>query len=282
MKIKLIFTALISVMLITAFTACGFFVTGDDLTTAPDEETAEATVDASSENATEETEETTEEATEEIEYDLTEEDNGEYDEPSETVTGNKPVTPAITSGYTEKGFEVTVVDGITYVGGILIANKSYALPADYAPGDLLPECQEAFNKMQSVAYDEGHVLYNSSGYRSYELQESLYNRYCNNDGKAAADRYSARPGHSEHQTGLAIDLNEISSSFANTSAGKWVASHCHEYGFIIRYPEGKEGITGYMYEPWHIRYIGVDMATAVYNSGLTLEEYLGITSEYQY
>ncbi len=281
MRIKLLLTAVLSVMLVTVFAGCGFFVTGEDLTT---EYTGEVVTDSAEETTTEYQGEVVYETEAEENEEPSEEENEEpsEEENQEEVTEKKEVTPAITSGYTANGFEVTVADGITYVGGILIANKSYSLPADYAPGDLLPECQDAFNRMQATAYDEGYVLYNSSGYRSYELQESLYTRYCNNDGKEAADRYSARPGHSEHQTGLAIDLNEISSSFANTAEGKWVAAHCHEYGFILRYPEGKEGITGYMYEPWHIRYVGVDTATAVYNSGLCLEEYLGITSEYQY
>ena len=105
--------------------------------------------------------------------------------------------------------------------------------------------------------------------------------YCAEDGRAAADTYSARPGHSEHQTGLAIDLNDVTDNFGNSREGKWVAAHCHEYGFIIRYPKGKQKITGYMYEPWHVRYVGVKLATKIHDSGLTLEEYLGIDSVYR-
>ena len=100
------------------------------------------------------------------------------------------------------------------------------------------------------------------------------------DGQEAADRYSARPGHSEHQSGLAFDLNDLSESFGRTKEGIWLRENCWKYGFIIRYPEDKESITGYMYEPWHVRYIGNDSAKAVYESGLCLEEYLGITSQY--
>ena len=99
-------------------------------------------------------------------------------------------------------------------------------------------------------------------------------------GQAAADRFSARPGHSEHQTGLAFDLNSITDEFKDTDEGKWVTENCHNYGFIIRYPADKESVTGYMYEPWHIRYLGVETAQAVHDSGLCLEEYLGITSQY--
>ena len=96
------------------------------------------------------------------------------------------------------------------------------------------------------------------------------------DGQALADTYSARPGHSEHQTGLAFDVGAIDDNFGSTAAGKWLANNAHLYGFIIRYPKGKENITGYKYEPWDIRFLGIDIATKVYESGLTLDEYLGI------
>ncbi len=168
---------------------------------------------------------------------------------------------------------------LTYIDGILIANKTYALPSDYAPG-VDPEAEVAFEKMAAEAYGEGLTLYISSGYRSYDYQSGLYQRYVDRSGKAEVDRYSARPGHSEHQTGLAFDLNTISDEFRDTDEGRWVAENCHKYGFIVRYPEDKEAVTGYIYEPWHIRYLGVETATAVYESGLCLEEYLGITSEY--
>lgn len=174
---------------------------------------------------------------------------------------------------------VTAAPQLTYIDGILIANKTYALPPDYAPG-VNAEAEEAFYEMQSAAAELGLNLYISSGYRSYDYQAGLYQRYVDRSGKAEADRYSARPGHSEHQTGLAFDLNTISDEFKDTDEGKWVAEHCWEYGFIIRYPEDKESVTGYMYEPWHIRYLGSETAETVYESDLCLEEYLGITSEY--
>ena len=170
---------------------------------------------------------------------------------------------------------------VTYINGILIANKTYGLPSSYAPGDLLGEVYSAFYQLQAAAREDGLNIYISSGYRSYELQKSLYERYCARDGQAAADRYSARPGHSEHQTGLALDVNEISDAFIGTPEAIWLSEHAHEYGFIIRYMQNKEHITGYKYEPWHIRYLGVDLATSVYESGLCLEEYLGIDSVYK-
>lgn len=212
---------------------------------------------------------------------------GETTEAEETTTEepatekeDEPVIIGTVVGYTSKGFVISEKNGITYVDGVLVANKTYALPESYNPGALLSECERAFSEMKSAAAKEGLTLWNASGFRSYELQQSLYNRYCDRDGKAAADRYSARPGHSEHQSGLALDLNEISSSFANTAEGKWVEKNCHKYGFILRYPRDKEAQTGYMYEPWHIRYVGVSVAEKIYNSGLCLEEYFGITSVY--
>lgn len=191
----------------------------------------------------------------------------------------KTETQAQTQQNTSSNNEVTEP---TYIEGVLIANKTYALPRDYDPynGNIAPEVQEAFNRMEQDARAEGLNLYISSGFRSYDYQAGLYERYASRDGYDMADTYSARAGHSEHQTGLCFDLNTIDDSFANTPEGIWVAENCYKYGFIIRYPKGKESITGYQYEPWHLRYLGEFLATDVYNSGLCLEEYLGITSEY--
>lgn len=181
---------------------------------------------------------------------------------------------------TENGYVIEIRDGATYIDDVLVVNKTYTVPADYNPGALTDECAAAFAQMQAAAGAEDVILYESSGFRSYETQETLYQRYVDRDGQDAADRYSARPGSSEHQTGLAIDLNTVADDFGETTEGQWVAAHCAEYGFILRYPEGKENATGYMYEPWHIRYVGVDFAQTLTESGLCLEEYFGITSEY--
>ena len=175
--------------------------------------------------------------------------------------------------------EVKKTKGVTYINGILIANKTYALPSSYAPG-IDPTAQSALNKMIAGAAKDGITLYAVSSYRSYSTQATLYNNYVARDGVAAADRYSARAGHSEHQTGLAFDLNSLEQSWGETAEGKWLAANCHKYGFIIRYPKGKEEVTGYMYEPWHVRYLGDEIASDVYKSGKCLEEYLGITSKY--
>ncbi len=186
-------------------------------------------------------------------------------------------------GITSKDYKIYKKDGITYIDGILIANKTYALPSDYDPGDLLDECKQAFMQMAYDAYyNDGIYLEGISGYRSYATQNRIYNNYVAADGKALADTYSARPGHSEHQSGLALDVNSVESSFAYTAEAKWIAANCYKYGFILRYPYGKTDKTGYIYEPWHIRYVGVDIATKIHNSGLCLEEYYGITSQYNY
>lgn len=194
------------------------------------------------------------------------------------VTETQPTEPETEATTTEQE-EVTP----TYINNILIVNKSYPLPKDYRPDndELTSETSNAFEKMRVDAQAEGLNLYISSGFRSYEYQAQLYQRYADRDGYEKADTYSARAGYSEHQTGLAFDLNTIDDSFANTPEGKWVAENCWKYGFILRYPKGKEAQTGYQYEPWHLRYLGEDMAKKVYDSGLCLEEYLGITSQYK-
>ncbi len=179
----------------------------------------------------------------------------------------------------EPKHEIREIDGLTYVDGILIANKTYSLPEDYDPG-VDETAQAALDRLIQGAAKEGLNLYVISDYRSYRHQTNTYARFCNKDGKAEADRYSARPGHSEHQTGLAFDLNSTKQSFGETAEGKWIAAHCWEYGFILRYPQDKEAITGYMYEPWHLRYLGEELAQDVTESGLCLEEYLDITSVY--
>lgn len=203
---------------------------------------------------------------------------------SNTTSNKNSNTSSTNVGKTSKGYDIVKKNGIYYVKGLLIANKTYDLPSNYNPGDLLPEFKLAFQNMKDGAKKEGISLTVVSGFRSYSYQKTLYNNYVNRDGKAAADRYSARPGHSEHQTGLAADLNQVSDTFGETKAGKWLAANCWKYGFILRYPKGKESITGYMYESWHFRYIGdTDLAKQLYNNGnwLALEEYLGIDSKYK-
>ncbi len=199
-------------------------------------------------------------------------------QPVSTTSSNSSQT--VTTTVTTSAVPVKNDSGVTYIQGILIANKTYGLPEDYNPG-LDSEAESAFNTLSEAAANQGLDIYLSSGFRSYETQARIYGSYVDSYGKESADTFSARPGYSEHQTGLVIDVNTIDDSFAGTPEAEWLAKHAHEYGFIIRYPKGKESITGYKYEPWHIRYLGVEKATEVYNSGLTLEEFLGIDSEYK-
>lgn len=196
-----------------------------------------------------------------------------YAEVAVTVLGDATTSTPTSSA------NVEVIDGVTYVQGILIANKTYGLPEDYDPG-VNSEAKAAFDRMQVAASAEMMSLSIVSGYRSYSTQEAIYNRYVSRDGQEKADTYSARPGHSEHQTGLAFDINYAGDSFGSTPEAAWLAENCWKYGFIIRYPKDKSHVTGYKYEPWHVRYLGEETAKKVYESGLTLEEYLGITSEY--
>ncbi len=179
----------------------------------------------------------------------------------------------------EVGHKIQQVDGLTYVDGILIVNKTYSLPQDYAPG-INSAAQAAFDDMAAAAVNDGLYLYVNSGYRSYDEQYMLYYNYALERGVAEADRVSSRPGHSEHQSGLCFDVNSTDFSFNGTAEARWIAANCADYGFIIRFPKGKEDITGYEYESWHIRYVGVDIAKDMTSKGLCLEEYLGVTSNY--
>lgn len=188
---------------------------------------------------------------------------------------SEPQTPSYNGSH-----KMEIIDGITYFDGVMIANKTYTLPASYNPG-VQPVAMDAFYDMQAAAAADGISLWILSSYRSYEDQEVIYNRYVAQDGRDAADTYSSRPGHSDHQTGYTFDLNSLEQDFQYDPAGQWLDKNCYKYGFIIRYPKGKDSSTGYMYEPWHVRYIGVDLATKVTQSGLSLEEYFGITSQYQ-
>jgi len=169
----------------------------------------------------------------------------------------------------------------TYIDGVLIVNKAYPYPENCNNG-VDPDAQTALDALIAAAALDGIDLWLKSGFRSYETQKMLYNNYVARDGKDEADRYSARPGHSEHQTGLAFDLNSLEQNFGETKEGIWLREHCAEYGFIIRYPADKEEITGYMYEPWHIRYLGKELAETLTQSGQCLEEYFGIQSYYEY
>ncbi|MBM7643436.1 LD-carboxypeptidase LdcB/DacB [Streptococcus loxodontisalivarius] len=158
-------------------------------------------------------------------------------------------------------------------GPVIIVNKKHPISSSYAPGDD-SQALVAFQELVSAMRAKGFGISDSySGFRSYETQTNLYNNYVASDGQTNADRYSARPGYSEHQTGLAFDLIDSSGNLLEESdAVAWLADNAHKYGFVVRYLKNKESVTGYMAETWHVRYIGEE-ATDIYNSGLTLEEY---------
>jgi len=184
----------------------------------------------------------------------------------------------------------------------LIVNKPHALnPIDYRPTDLVTpdvplrvpgnesmqlrkQTASALEQLFADAKANGLNLMLSSGYRSYSYQVGLYNGYVKSMGQAAADKSSARPGHSEHQTGLAADVEpttkkcELDACFFDTPEGAWVTANAYKYGFIIRYTKDKQAITGYEYEPWHLRYVGVELAMEMHTKGIeTLEEFFGVS-----
>lgn len=176
-----------------------------------------------------------------------------------------------------------------------VINKKRPLPANYTPSltsvsgsSMQPEAAEALEKLRKASSEASVSLKVISGYRSYATQQSVYTAYVNKDGQAAADTYSARPGHSEHQTGLAADLGnaggqcDLEICFATTTGGTWLAANAHTYGFTIRYIKGKESITGYQFEPWHIRYVGQELAGELYKNQTTLEEFFELGAAAQY
>ena len=172
----------------------------------------------------------------------------------------------------------------------ILVNKYYYLEEDYVPDNLqtinrkyalsnmrmVNVAKEAFESLSAAAQKEDLNIIAMSTYRSYTYQVNLYNRYKKEDGEAKADTYSGRPGQSEHQTGLAVDVynkEEDYTKFHKTKEFLWMKDHAHEYGFILRFPEGKENETGYTYESWHYRYVGKDIATYIHQNNITLEEY---------
>lgn len=168
------------------------------------------------------------------------------------------------------------VSGPRYVNGIMIVNKKNPVPYNYAPyenAEAGNQVRNLISEMQTLGFN---ISNSYSGFRSFETQAGLYQNYVNGYGKAEADTFSARAGYSEHQTGLAFDLLHGDGTLVvNNNEVNWIAQNAHRFGFIVRYKAGKEHITGYQAEPWHLRYVG-NIATDIYNSGLTLEEYLGV------
>ena len=191
----------------------------------------------------------------------------------------------------DRSYYTNTCQAVNYSSIKALVNKYSYLPSTYAPADLVnisaqnstrtvsmrKEAAQAFEKMSNDARSKGCIIKAHSTYRSYEQQKSIYNSYVQDDGQAAADTYSARPGYSEHQTGLVADVvasnsNDIT-DFDKYKENKYVLENAHKFGFIVRYPVGKENITGYKSEPWHLRYVGVETATKIKNLNITYDEY---------
>ncbi|ARU63774.1 hypothetical protein CBW65_03770 [Tumebacillus avium] len=183
----------------------------------------------------------------------------------------------------------------------VLVNKQLGLPDDFQPSNLtddpnLPflaggggekrlmrgEVAAALKQLFAAAEKDGLYLSVASAYRSHATQTQLFNYYVQTQGETEARRYSAVPGHSEHETGLAVDVSgrdgkcAVEDCFADLPEAKWLAKNSHKFGFVIRYPKGKESVTGYAYEPWHLRYLGVDTASAIYAKNTTMEEYFNV------
>lgn len=178
----------------------------------------------------------------------------------------------------------------TSLEDLVLVNKYYALDENYTPSDMISispygsvkmvrTAALAFIELCDQAKEDGYTIMGISGYRSYQTQKNLYNRYLQKDPQSVVDTYSARAGHSEHQTGLAIDVSSNNSdilTFEMSTSFKWMKENAHLYGFILRYQKGKEDITGYKYEPWHYRYVGKEIATLLHQTGMTFDEYVAI------
>lgn len=222
-----------------------------------------------------------------FEYD---DNNSKEDVPSmnESIPPEIPWTPATELDLDHSSITVFV-------------NKEYTLPKDYVPEDMIipdvlfditgnderkllrMDAAIALEQLFAAASADGYTLYGVSGYRSYTRQETIFKNNIVTKGKKHTLKYSAVPGTSEHQTGLAIDVStkklkfRLVTTFANSPEGRWLADHAHYFGYIIRYPKNRSDLTGYAYEPWHIRYVGKDLAKYLYTNGLTLEEYYNYT-----
>ncbi len=222
-------------------------------------------------------------------------DHNEGEATSEPIETKKPGNDNTSEAIKEFGDSIEVVAEPENITALI--NPNNRLPDDYVPSDLVypdtrfifnekidkrkmrKEAAEALEDMFAAADKAKMYLAGVSGYRSHAYQTDLFNRYVKKDGLEKARTYSAYPGTSEHESGLAIDVTRsdgkcaANDCFGDMDEAKWVAEHAHEYGFIVRYPKGKEKVTGYQYEPWHIRYVGKSLATELYESGQTLEEY---------
>lgn len=204
---------------------------------------------------------------------------------------NNTYTPDIIVMHVEIGidnpFYTNIIKTDTTKNELMLVNKYNALDQNYNPNLVNVESSYGKGKAEKTTYDyfvkmcdaakkDNIILKSVSFYRSYNSQLNIYNGYVKRDGEEKADTYSARAGHSEHQTGMAVDINTCSSksNFENTKEYDWLINNSYKYGFILRYPLNKTYITGYKYEPWHFRYVGIDAANKIFEEQITFEEYL--------
>lgn len=231
--------------------------------------------------------------------------NSEQGDGSQNLDGSTPEGPTLEAIYFNDVKEVNGKQVIQNPLNVLaLVNKMFALPDNYNPTDLVKpnvsfsfgnetiekslmrkEAALALEKMFTEAKTNGIELYAVSGYRSYERQRIIFDAEVKKSGEEKATQVVAVPGNSEHQSGLAMDISAksadlgLTESFGETNEGKWLAANAHKYGFILRYPKGKESITGYQYEPWHFRYVGVSAAQTIFEKNITLEEYFNIVEK---
>lgn len=234
----------------------------------------------------------TEEKSEKQEYSFYKEENKERYEAYQkqnTALSWKDVILRVNIGLDSPYYENTIASPYLNTTKLLV-NKYYYLKEDYVPDNLVEltttyskggislvkEVALAFQELVDKAKADGYQIRAMSAYRSYQYQVNLYNRYVRQDGQEAADTYSARPGFSEHQTGLCVDVDDRVKSFTdfeNTESFKWMQENAYLYGFVLRFPKGKENITGYDYESWHYRYVGKEIAKYIKEHDITFDEY---------
>jgi D-alanyl-D-alanine carboxypeptidase len=239
------------------------------------------------------------------------EETADHGEVNENGQGNEPEKESADPKLTLEAAlfnEVVQVNGKNVIQNatntMALVNKEFALPDGYAPTDLVrpkvafsfgdqdieksylrKEAATALELMFSDAVKNGLHLFAVSGYRSYDRQKAVFDAEVNKVGYEKAVQAVAVPGNSEHQTGLSMDISSesahfgLTEQFGETAEGKWLANHAHRFGFVQRYPKGKEGITGYQYESWHYRYVGVKAATEIFENQLTLEEYFNLVEK---
>ena len=201
--------------------------------------------------------------------------------------------------HTNNDFYTNITKTDTSKDNLILVNKYYQLEKSFVPNNIVDMSSQyayANNKIDEEVYEhyvdmcnaakneKGFTLITTSSYRDYSTQEGLYESYKSRNGTEWADSYSARPGHSEHQTGLALDIvsyNNSMEDFEDTLEYEWLKDNSYKYGFILRYPEDKESITGYDFEPWHYRYVGLDVAKAIYDNNITFDEYYAYYIEKQ-